>query len=63
MNTPSQRRVRQVVQKQGQVMEQVIPALNSVLNSTKAHGQRVAALEALSQRPLLGRFKWLLTGK
>lgn len=43
-------------------MEQVIPALNSVLNSTKANHARLVFLESLSQRPLLGRLKWLLMG-
>lgn len=66
----SNRKVRQVVQKQGSALEQVLPALQGVIhNESLTRGrvqtltERVDVLDGLAARGFWGRLRWLVTGR
>ena len=64
MNVPSQKKVRQVVQKQGETLnQQIIPVVNGLLSERKNLLARLDALEAFCGRSCWQRLTWLVLGR
>ncbi len=71
MNTVSARHVRQVVNKQGQALQdQVIPAIQGLAQNDKvtrqrldSHERRLDSHEAFEMRTLWERLRWVVTGR
>ena len=54
---------RQANQVARQTVDAVAPAINQTIGNELLTRQRVEALESLRERRLLGRLRWLLTGR
>jgi len=60
---PSQRRVRQAVQKHGQVIEQAIPMINALMKVVPEMQPRLEAVEAFTRKSFWQRLRWVLVGR